>query len=47
VAAAAALVGEISEVMEPNPALRGVYDEAHGRYVRLFGALEPMFAGMG
>jgi xylulokinase len=43
VAAAASHVGAVAEVMEPNPARRGAYDEAHGRYRLLFGALKPMF----
>lgn len=47
VAAAASRGGEVADVMEPDPALRGVYDEAHGRYRLLFDSLKPMFAGMG
>lgn len=43
VAAAASRVGEVAEVMEPNPARRGAYDEAYGRYRLLFGSLKPMF----
>jgi xylulokinase len=43
VATAAARVGEVVEVVEPNPARRGVYDDAYGRYVSLFAALKPMF----
>jgi xylulokinase len=45
VAAAASRVGAVAEVMEPNPARRGAYDEAYGRYRRLFESLKPMFAG--
>jgi xylulokinase len=50
---AAGVAGSITEatdalpkpqtVVMPNPANRGVYDDAYGRYRRLFDALEPMF----
>ncbi len=43
VAAAAARVGAVAEVMEPDPAVRGAYDDAYGRYRRLFDSLKPMF----
>ena len=43
VAAAAARVGAVAEVMEPDPALRGAYDDAYGRYRLLFASLKPMF----
>jgi xylulokinase len=32
---------------EPDPAARAAYDDAYGRYVRLFDALRPMFASGG
>ncbi len=41
-AARAALVAPRGR-FEPNPALRGVYDAAYGRYQRLFEALRPEF----
>lgn len=44
VATAAAEIGEVAEVMAPDPARRGAYDEAHGRYRLLFESLKPMFA---
>ncbi len=44
VAAAATEIGTVAETLEPDPATRAAYDEAHGRYRRLFDALKPMFA---
>jgi xylulokinase len=43
VAAAAARVGAVAEVMQPDPARRGAYDDAYGRYRLLFASLKPMF----
>jgi xylulokinase len=43
-AAAARLVGGVAQAFEPDAAKRQVYEEAYGRYRRLFEALKPMFA---
>jgi xylulokinase len=43
VAAGAAAAGAVAELHEPQAALRGVYDEMHGRYRLLFESLKPMF----
>jgi xylulokinase len=40
---AAALVQEPVAPLAPVPANRGVYEDAYGRYRRLFGSLKPMF----
>lgn len=40
---AAAALPKPKTVVMPNPAARGVYAEAYGRYRRLFDTLEPMF----
>ena len=45
VAAGAAAAGAVADVIEPQAALRGVYDDMYGRYRRLFESLKPMFAG--
>ena len=45
VAAGAAAAGAVAEVMAPQAALRGVYDDMYERYRRLFDSLKPMFAG--
>jgi ribulose kinase len=42
-AASAAMVA-VRERFEPDPMTRGAYDDAYGRYVRLFEALRPLFA---
>ncbi|MBF8289971.1 MAG: pentulose/hexulose kinase, partial [Chloroflexi bacterium] len=34
-------------VYEPDPRVRVAYDDAHGRYLRLFDAMEPGFAAAG
>ena len=39
----ARLVGAVAETIEPDPALRAAYDDAHGAYRRLFDSLRPMF----
>jgi xylulokinase len=44
VAAGAAAAGALADVIEPHTAMRGVYDEMHGRYRLLFESLKPMFA---
>jgi xylulokinase len=43
VAAGAAVAGAVADVIEPQEAMRGVYDEMHGRYRLLFQSLKPMF----
>ena len=45
VAAGAAAAGAVADVIEPQAALRGIYDDMYGRYRRLFDSLKPMFAG--
>jgi FGGY-family pentulose kinase len=42
--AAAAMVAR-AETIEPDAALRGVYDEGYERYVATYAALAPLFAG--
>ncbi len=32
---------------EPNPATRIAYDDAYGRYLRLFDTLRPLFTNTG
>jgi xylulokinase len=44
VAAGAAAAGAIADTLEPQAAMRGVYDEMYGRYRLLFDSLKPMFA---
>jgi len=39
----AALVGEITTTVMPDPTRRAAYDEAYGAYHQLFGSLRPMF----
>jgi xylulokinase len=34
---------QIKQRFEPNPANRGVYDDAFGTYIRLYEALCPLF----
>jgi xylulokinase len=43
VATAARRVGAVDETIDPQPAMRQAYDDAHARYRRLFSALKPMF----
>jgi xylulokinase len=38
---------EVGEVLQPNPAQRGVYDELFGVYRAAYGALQPFFAPLG
>jgi xylulokinase len=45
VAAGAAAAGAVADVIEPQVALHGIYDDMYGRYRRLFDSLKPMFAG--
>lgn len=47
ITAAAAQVAKAAETIEPDVALRGVYDDAYGRYRQLFASLKPMFGGTG
>lgn len=42
-AAAAARVGEIDRMVAPDPAAKGAYDEAYGRYRELFECLRPLY----
>jgi xylulokinase len=42
-AAAAAQVGEIERVVEPDPAARDAYDQAYGKYRELFECLRPLY----
>ena len=44
--ACAAMV-TVKDRYEPDPATRPAYDDAYGRYVRLFDALRPLFAPVG
>ncbi len=39
----AALIGQVAETVEPDPANREAYDQAYGAYRRLFDSLRPMF----
>jgi hypothetical protein len=32
---------------EPDPATRAAYDDAYGRYQRLFAAVDPLFTPIG
>ena len=41
---AAARIAPPSAVIDPNPKQRGAYDEAYGRYRRLFDSLKPLFS---
>lgn len=43
VTAATAALPKPQRIVEPNLAQRALYDDAYGRYRRLFDALEPMF----
>jgi xylulokinase len=43
VVAAARRAGAVAATIEPDPSRRAVYDEAYGRYQRLFASLRPMF----
>src|SRR5690606_37916233 len=43
-AAAAARVDAVAETVEPERGRQAIYDDAHGRYRRLFTALKPVFA---
>jgi hypothetical protein len=45
VAAGAAAAGAVADVIEPQAAFHGIYDDMYGRYRRLFDSLKPMFAG--
>ncbi|MDX1575541.1 MAG: FGGY family carbohydrate kinase [Kiloniellales bacterium] len=42
-ASAAAQVGEIERVVEPDPAAKDAYDQAHARYRELFECLRPLY----
>ena len=42
-AAARAMAGPRSAPMEPDPELRGVYDDLHRHHLRLYAALRPLF----
>ena len=42
-AACAELIGVVAETIDPDPAHRAAYDDAHGAYRRLFTSLGPMF----
>jgi xylulokinase len=43
VATAARRGGAVDETIDPQPAMRQAYDDAHARYRRLFSSLKPMF----
>ena len=43
-AAASTAMVTIKDRYQPDPAARAAYDEAYGRYVRLFDTLRPLFA---
>jgi xylulokinase len=43
VATAARCIGAVDETIDPQPAMRQTYDDAHARYRRLFSSLKPMF----
>jgi xylulokinase len=43
VATAGRRIGAVAETIDPQPAMRQTYDDAHARYRRLFSALKPMF----
>ena len=45
-AACSAMVA-VGDRYEPDPAARSAYDDAYGRYVRLFDALRPLFSTRG
>jgi xylulokinase len=42
-AAAASAVAMVAETVAPDPRMSAVYEDAHGRYRRLFESLKPMF----
>jgi xylulokinase len=42
-----AMAGPRGEPVQPDPELRGVYDELHRRHRRLYAALRPLFDGGG
>ena len=42
-ASAARQLGQAAEWVEPDPELRGAYDEAYGRYRELFECLRPLY----
>jgi len=44
-AAGRAMAGSRHEPTQPDPELRGVYDDLHRRYRRLYAALRPLFDG--
>jgi xylulokinase len=46
-AAASTAMVKVRDRYEPDPAKRAAYDDAYGRYVRLFDALQPLFAAGG
>lgn len=46
-AAACSAMVTIQDRYEPDPATRAAYDDAYGRYLRLFDALRPLFANTG
>ncbi len=46
-AAACSAMVTIRDRYEPNLAVRGAYDDAYGRYLRLFDALRPLFTMSG
>jgi xylulokinase len=43
-AAASAAMVKVKDLYEPNPVTRAAYEDAYGRYVRLFDTLRPLFA---
>ena len=45
-AASSAMVA-LQDRYEPNPATRIAYDDAYGRYLRLFDTLRPLFTKTG
>jgi xylulokinase len=46
-AAACSAMVKVRDRYEPDPATRAAYDDAYGRYLRLFDALRPLFANAG
>jgi sugar (pentulose or hexulose) kinase len=43
-AAACSTMVTVRDRFEPDPTTRAAYDDAYGRYVRLFDTLRPLFA---
>lgn len=46
-AAASEAMVTVRDRYEPDPTTRAAYDDAYGRYIRLFDALRPLFAASG